>query len=165
MDKQLFIVGYMGAGKTSLAQDLSQKWNVPCWDSDALLEQRIGTSADEQLALDEKLFRARERYLLEQLAVIEWGIVSLGGGIVEDRESREMLKELPVLFLDTDVDTCWKRVSEEERQRPLATDYDSFCLTYQRRRNLYFACSRWSVKEENVDLDIPDFLDKQARAL
>lgn len=165
MDKQLFIVGYMGAGKTSLAQTLSQQWNVPCWDSDALLEQRFGLPADEQVASDEKLFRNRESRLLEQLATIQWGVASLGGGIIEEQENRKLLKKLPVFFLDTDVDTCWQRVKEENRQRPLAVNYDSFCFIYQRRRELYLECSRWSVLGTYAYQDILRLLEDQAKAL
>lgn len=145
MKQRLYIIGFMGAGKSTFASHLARAWDLPWWDSDLLLEQWQGVPADSQLAADPPAFRRREARLLKELARIRCGVFSLGGGVVEGAANRQLLGKLPVLLLDPGVEECWRRVNSAPRQRPLATDYESFVSLYNKRLDLYIKCSRWQL--------------------
>jgi 3-dehydroquinate synthetase len=85
----------------------------------------------------EDAFRAREVEVVENvLARFSPRLIDLGGGAVTTPRVRELLKEhATVIWLDVDVETCWRRV--EGSDRPLAQNYEDFKRLYDQRRPLY----------------------------
>jgi 3-dehydroquinate synthetase/shikimate kinase len=121
----------MGAGKSTLAREVSARTGLPAADADELVEQRAGKPIPRIFAEDgEAAFRAHEE-------TIAWerGILSLGGGAVTSPRIREVLREIVTVWVDTDVDTCWERVRGSDR--PLAQDETEFRRLYEERRPLY----------------------------
>ena len=126
----------MGAGKTTAARQASNE----AVDADKVFEERYGAIPDFFAAHGEAAFREREEQLVLEL-LDRGGAISLGGGAVESPRLREALRDHLVVWLDADVETCWRRV-EHSTTRPLARDRDGFTERFERRRPLYDSVAR-----------------------
>jgi len=148
VDTIVYIVGFMGAGKTTLSEVTARKWNITLYDTDFLLEKMDKSPVYVQLKHDLDYFRHQEAELVSQLSRLARGIISLGGGAIENVNTRSLLNGKPVVFLDPGVDVCWQRVqADTANHRPLATDYDSFVALYNKRLPLYLSVCRWHVTD------------------
>jgi shikimate kinase/3-dehydroquinate synthase len=136
LDKSIAIVGFMGAGKSTLAQELADRLGWSAADLDLLVEKGSDLSIPEIFQrYGEGGFRKREA---DAATILENGrvVVSLGGGAVESEEVRRLLREHSItLWLDVDVDTAWQRVRGSDR--PLAQDESDFRRLFEQRRPLY----------------------------
>lgn len=116
------ITGYMGAGKSSLAKNLSQNLNIPALDLDDEIVSRRGCSISEIFGRDgETAFRNLEVEVLEQLLQMPGSaILSLGGGAIINERIRDLIARYPALtiYIDVPFPVIWKRV-ENSDSRPL----------------------------------------------
>ncbi|MTI94932.1 MAG: hypothetical protein FH749_05500 [Firmicutes bacterium] len=156
----LFLIGFMGSGKSTLGHYLAREWDLPLWDSDHLLEVWQGDSPGNQLHADPVAFRAREQILLGELARLKRGIIVLGGGVVESENNRNLLQSLPVLLLDPGPDICWHRVQTSSQYRPLAVDKESFYALYNRRQELYRQCCLWQLQVDAPIENLAETIEK-----
>ena len=136
------LIGFMGAGKTTVARELAAAAGVRAIDSDALLEERLGHPVAREFALHgEAAFRAQEEELVcEVLARAGRGeVVALGGGSVTSERVREALAGHVTVLLDVDPATAWERVHATPggAARPLARDRDYFERLHAERSDLY----------------------------
>jgi len=124
--KHVALVGFMGAGKTTVARSLG----LPTVSTD----DSVPIELFEQ---GEPAFREREAEVVRAaLGRTEPVVVDLGGGAVTIPAVRELLRErATVVWLDVDVDTAWERVKGSAR--PLAQNYDDFKRRHEERRPLY----------------------------
>lgn len=145
----LFLIGPMGAGKTSIGRHLARHLGLRFIDLDVELEARTGASITLTFEIEgEAGFRKRESDLLGEL-VHQCGIVlSTGGGAVLDPANRNLLRDHGfVVWLDTDVDTQLNRL-HADRQRPLLQFAD------RRERLLKMAEQRNPLYAQTADLRI-----------
>src|SRR5437764_1773253 len=135
--KHLALVGFMGAGKSTLGWQLAARIGAPLTDVDADLEGLVGPIPDYFGKHGEAAFRVvEESAVTEALLRSARSVVVLGGGAVTSAATRELLADrATTLWLDVDVETCWERVRGGDR--PLAQDYDEFKRLYEERRSLY----------------------------
>jgi shikimate kinase/3-dehydroquinate synthase len=123
--KHVALVGFMGAGKTTIARRLG----VARAETDTVVPIELFEQG-------EAAFRAREADEVEAILMSAPVLVDLGGGAVTTPRVRELLRErATVIWIDTDVDTCWERA--RGTNRPLAQDYEEFKCRYDERRALY----------------------------
>jgi shikimate kinase / 3-dehydroquinate synthase len=143
--KHVALVGFMGAGKTTA----TVKLRVPFVPVDRTIERRTGKSIPELFAEGEEVFRAHEAEQVEmQLRSPRPSVLDLGGGAVTTPEVRELLKQhTTVVWLDTDVDTCWERVRGSDR--PLAQDEAEFRRLFDERRPLYAEVADVVARDEH----------------
>jgi shikimate kinase/3-dehydroquinate synthase len=140
------LVGFMGAGKSSLAARLDPAHFL---DSDAEFVARRDTSIEAFFAeYGEAAFRAEEERIVLELLDRESGVLALGGGAVTTARVREALAGREVIWLDVPEDVAWRRV--EGTGRPLARDREAFSELFALRRPLY---------EEVADVVLPDIGD------
>ncbi|ROS01952.1 shikimate kinase [Sinobacterium caligoides] len=123
--KRVFLVGPMGAGKTTIGRLLAQELQLPFKDSDREIEERSG--ADIPWIFDvegEEGFRIRETAALDVLSQESQILLATGGGIVMRAENRTMLASRgTVIYLSTSVEQQVQRTAKD-RKRPLLRDQD-----------------------------------------
>jgi shikimate kinase len=138
--RAVFLVGYMGAGKTSVGRYLAQqlRWNF--LDLDDKIEARAGRNVAEVFATEgEAAFRRMEaEALAETVSVLSYGepcVVALGGGAFSNKTNAVLLDEFgaPVVWLDAPVPELWKRTQAAGSARPLRTNIDEFSDRYEAR--------------------------------
>jgi shikimate kinase/3-dehydroquinate synthase len=129
------LVGFMGAGKSTVGAEVARRLGRPFHDVDREIESTHGPIWELFAEQGESAFRELEAtFVRDVCGRSEPSVVAVGGGAVE---TRELLAELDplVVLLDVDVDTAWERVRES--RRPLAQDGAEFRARYHRRRPLY----------------------------
>jgi shikimate kinase/3-dehydroquinate synthase len=136
------LIGFMGAGKSTVAGRLASLRGAQAIDSDVVLTERFGHSVAREFELHgEPAFRAAEEEVM--CRVLDGAgpreVIALGGGSVLSRRIRDALSGHLVALLDVDVQLAWKRVHERDdgSERPLARDYDAFAALHAQRRELY----------------------------
>jgi shikimate kinase len=135
---KIYLVGFMGVGKTSVARALAKRLDWKVEDIDARIERAerrdIPTIFREA---GEPYFRAREREALIQLLPERGTVVASGGGTFVDPANRElMLRDGAVIWLDAPLTTVLGRVPLDGR-RPLATDRLAMEQLYNQRLAAY----------------------------
>lgn len=137
---KLYLVGFMGAGKSTVARALARRLGWRPEDIDHRIEARERRSVAAIFAKDgEAHFRSAERQTLLELLPERNVIVATGGGTFVDPENRAlMLSDGAVAWLDVPLTTVIKRVPPDGR-RPLASDRSQMEELYQRRRLAYAA--------------------------
>jgi shikimate kinase len=125
MQRTIFLVGLMGAGKSSVALELGKQLGCPVYDSDARIEQDAGMKIAEIFAREgEAGFRARERAAIEQLAGLG-AVVALGGGAMAQPGAAERLRAAgTVVYLRARAETLARRVGSGA-SRPLLAGLDA----------------------------------------
>jgi shikimate kinase/3-dehydroquinate synthase len=143
--RALVLIGFMGAGKSTVAHELARELGVAALDSDELLEQRLGHSpAREFERSGEAAFRAAEETLVCELldGALPGAVIALGGGSILSARVRTALEPHLVVLLDVDAERAWERVGAPEASggalgRPLARDREAFIALHGERRELY----------------------------
>lgn len=121
----IFLVGPMGAGKSTIGKKLAKKTSQTFHDSDHEIERRTGASINLIFEIEgEDGFRKREGQLLDELTSMSNIVLATGGGAVLNKENRTRLSERGfVVYLKTDIDQLLKRTSRDSK-RPLLQDDD-----------------------------------------
>ncbi len=136
LGRHLALVGFMGAGKTTLGEQVAERLGRPFVDLDREVEAQSGTSIEVMFAHGEAVFReAEERVAAKVLRAPEPAVVALGGGAVLSAATRAELSRHFTVLVDVDVDTAWERARESGR--PLARDDREFRVLYEARRRMY----------------------------
>jgi shikimate kinase / 3-dehydroquinate synthase len=138
LGRHLALVGFMGAGKTTLAPLVAERLGRRAVDCDRLLEGRVQLRLGEFFAkAGEVEFRIAEAALVAD--ALEGGpeaVIALGGGAIKTPTVRTALRERALTVLvDVEVDSAWRRVKGGDR--PLAADERQFRALYEERRPLY----------------------------
>ncbi len=135
LGRHLALVGFMGAGKSTLGPVVAKRLGRRFVDVDDEIERAEGSIWDLFAEQGEAAFREIEaRVVRDACDRREPSVIAVGGGAVE---TRRLLDELDVfvVHLDVEVDTAWERV--QGSRRPLARDEASFRERYHRRAPLY----------------------------
>ncbi|QIE02214.1 shikimate kinase AroK [Buchnera aphidicola] len=118
--KNIFLIGPMGAGKSTIGRQLSQKLNMEFFDSDQEIEKRTG--ADISWVFDvegEKGFRLREKKIIAELTAKKGIVLATGGGSVNFKENRNILSARGiVIYLETTIEKQLVR-TKRDKSRPL----------------------------------------------
>ncbi len=138
--RAVFLVGFMGSGKSSLGKELARRLKWDFVDLDSRIENREGHSIPELFrSRGEPGFRLAEtkalRDLTESLACDT--VVALGGGTFAQPENRELLQAWRSVFLEAPLDELWSRCTDHANDRPLRKDRIEFARLYQDRLPFY----------------------------
>lgn len=120
MTENLYLIGFMGAGKSAVSRCLARLLSIPCIDTDQEIEERQGKKITEIFAESgEESFRDMETALLREIASGGPCIVSCGGGLVLREENRRLMRESGrTVWLTASPETIYERV-RLGRNRPL----------------------------------------------
>lgn len=118
--RNIFLVGPMGAGKSTIGRHLAQQLNMEFYDSDTVIEERTG--ADIAWVFDvegEDGFRVREEKVINDLTEKHGIVLATGGGSISSRDSRNRLSARGiVVYLETTIEKQLAR-TQRDRKRPL----------------------------------------------
>jgi shikimate kinase / 3-dehydroquinate synthase len=135
LDRHIALVGYMGAGKTTLGAQLAERLDRPFYDVDREVEEAHGPIWDLFADRGEAAFRQIEAdFVRDVFRRVTPAVVAVGGGAVETRGLIQETESFCV-FIDVDVDVAWRRV--QGSPRPLAADEGEFRSRFERRAPLY----------------------------
>ena len=124
--RNIFLVGPMGAGKSTIGRQLAQQLNMDFVDSDAVIEERAGADISWIFDLEgEEGFRKREERIINELTQLQGVVLSTGGGAVMSKENRNYLSaRVIVIYLETSVDKQYQR-TQRDKKRPLLQGTDN----------------------------------------
>ncbi len=141
----IFLVGFMGAGKTTLAKKLASKLGYQWIDTDQEIEKKEGVKVSEIFEVrGETYFRFLEKQLIDELIPSENIIVATGGGLPCFNNLMENLNHLgTTIYLERTPKELFQRVKQATNSRPLiAHKSDEELLEYiettmEKRREIY----------------------------
>ncbi len=138
LSRPVFLVGFMVAGKTSVARKLARTCGAASVDADTYIERREGKTVNQIFAeVGEEGFRDMETAVLRDFASREPLLISCGGGAVLRAENREILKESGfVVYLKVTAEQAYSRVKDVS-SRPLFRDLETARKTIGARVPLY----------------------------
>ncbi|MGN1394608.1 MAG: shikimate kinase AroK [Succinivibrionaceae bacterium] len=124
-NQNIFLVGPMGAGKSTIGKALAEITDYELYDSDSEIETRTG--ADIAWVFDvegEDGFRKREEVVIDELTQLKGIILATGGGAIKNKNNRNHLVSRGiVVYLQTSVENQYLRTSKDKR-RPLINNED-----------------------------------------
>jgi shikimate kinase len=135
---KLYLVGFMAAGKSTLARALAKRIGWRAEDIDDLIEARERQSVAAIFAAHgEPYFRGVERAVLASLIPERQLVVATGGGTFAEPDNRAaILRDAPVIWLDVPLEQIIQRLPPDNR-RPLAADREQLRQLYETRRLAY----------------------------
>jgi shikimate kinase len=136
----VYLIGMMGAGKTSVGRFLAQHLDYRFFDTDAVIEQVAKKSINDIFASDgEESFRKLESQVLSELSAYTKLAIATGGGIILKRENWSYLQNGLVIWLDVPVEILIARL-QHDTTRPLLKNADmatEFPKRFEQRKPLY----------------------------
>jgi shikimate kinase len=116
----LFLIGLMGSGKSTVGRSLAKKLHKQFIDTDEAIEQKSGVSIQVIFDIEgEEGFRQRETQMLDELTHQRGIVIATGGGAVIKPENRKILRERGyVIYLQASADDLYQRI-HKDTSRPL----------------------------------------------
>ncbi len=132
----IFFVGFLGAGKSTLARNLGRLYRRHYVDTDRMAERLIQKTVRQCFEEDgEEAFRDAETAVLELLKEEKSLLVSCGGGIVERPENSGLMREMGVIvYLDGDLNDSLRQIQHPEKRPDLGSNAREL---YDHRRPLF----------------------------
>ena len=174
----IILIGFRGAGKTTIGRMIAQRLNKKFVDADEYLERKEGKTVKDIFAEGgEKLFREIETRIIAELCQLDNRVVATGGGaILREENVRALKKSGIVILLDADINTIYKRIHKNaatEQRRPSLTSksaYEEIEYLLEYRRPLYdkaadFVISTASMSATDAANKIVTFLHNHVRDL
>ncbi len=166
----IFLIGMMGSGKSSVGYSLSKYLNNTFYDLDKEVEKRFNLSIKDIFSeYGEELFREEEKKLLKKLANTPNLIISTGGGIVLLEENRTILKMNKTYFLEAMLEDMYERAIKRENDRPLlqGMNITQFKDLYMERKNLYLesATKVISVDKKPIEAITAEIIDNEKNTI
>ncbi|MFT5162979.1 MAG: shikimate kinase [Alteromonadaceae bacterium] len=151
--RNIFLVGPMGAGKSTIGRHLAEQLHLDFFDSDQEIEKRTG--ADITWVFDvegEEGFRVREEKVIEDLTEKQGIVLATGGGSVSSKEVRNYLSARGiVVYLETPIEKQVARTQRDKRRPLLQTSEDSRSVLERlaaERNALYEDVADFTVKTD-----------------
>lgn len=167
--KKIVLLGYMGCGKSTIAQNLSKITNIPFLDLDKCIEKKANLSINEIFEQHgEVYFRKLEHEIfVELLQSPENNIIGLGGGTPCYANNHELLQKEDVtsIYLKASIETLFNRLVNNKSKRPLIANMNEeemkeFIAKHLFDRSFYYnnAKHKVSVDDKTVEDTVQDIL-------
>ncbi len=158
---KVFLIGFMGSGKTHWGRRLGDKLQIPFYDLDTVITAKENRSVSDIFAeKGEEYFRYLEKDTLEEVVEEQENfILSCGGGTPCFFNNIEFMKKSgKVVWLNTSTDMLRQRLLKERTSRPLIREItddelQQYILRKLRERRMYYQQADVTVSEENTTLE------------
>ena len=169
---KIFLIGYMGSGKSTAGKKLASKLGLTFLDLDDYIESEYGKTIPEIFEKEgEEKFRELEHLYLKKVLSFDNIVISLGGGTPCFYNHMELLNNSGLtVYLKMSVDALATRLVNAKKKRPLIQDMSEFDLknfisTNLSKREPFYLQSHYKVKAKNLDIDeLAEFLKKEVGA-
>lgn len=120
----IFLVGLMGAGKTTVGKLLAKRLNKLFYDCDHEIQKRTGVNIPVIFEIESEAgFRQRESAMLKELVRFDNVVLATGGGAVLSKDNRDLLsRNGTVVYLRATVNDLWQRTHHDKNRPLLQTD-------------------------------------------
>ncbi len=120
----IFLIGYMGSGKTTIGRALALRYGLEHIDLDWRIEQRFRCKISDMFAeIGEDGFRRRERNMLQEVLGMENVVVSVGGGTPCFFDNMKLMNESGrTIYLQCGVDVLVERIMRSQNKRPIVAN-------------------------------------------
>ena len=147
----IFVLGFMGAGKTTFGKNLATFLHLPFYDLDHVIEKQT------QLSIIDIFKQKGETYFrkIESDVLINWnspGVISTGGGVLSNEKNRTYLKNLDSLkiYLHTDFSILYDRICKSNRPLVKQLSRDELFQLWQQRISWYQECCNLTIFNYSV---------------
>ena len=125
LNNKIFLIGFMGSGKTHWGRIWSKKWDIPFYDLDEEVEKKLGTSVSGVFEnMGEEIFRRSETECLQKFNLIDKFILSCGGGTPCFNNNMKLINSMGTsIYLKCPADTLFNRLIKEKDKRPLIRNF------------------------------------------
>ncbi len=163
MEKKVFLVGFMGSGKTTIGRLLAKKLKVPFVDIDEEIEIREGLKIPEIFALKgENYFRKLELEVLKEITLsLPSFVMATGGGLGANPRAMEFMKKHgTVVWLDIDFDTFLRRTSKDPNRPLLKRGEEKLKKLFEERKKVYSLADIRVKSQKSVELTLKKLLEE-----
>jgi shikimate kinase len=147
--ENIYLIGLMGAGKTTIGRQLAKTLKVPFYDSDKAIEESTGVDIPTIFEFEgEEGFRVREQKMIYKLTQLQGIVLATGGGVVLREENRKALKDNGyVVYLQCSIDRVLERTRWDTQRPLLKTDNPRARLQQllEQRQPLYLSCADFKI--------------------
>lgn len=160
--QKVFLIGYMGSGKSTIAKALAIKTGIPYFDLDEVIEKRSGNSISQIFeAKGELHFRLLEHQVLSELvASPESMILSWGGGTPCYANNNAFLasENTISIYLSASINTLYHRIVNEKEKRPIIAhkseeELKEFIAKHLFDRSLYYNQANFKIHVDHKSID------------
>jgi shikimate kinase len=154
----IYLIGLMGAGKTTIGRQLAKALSLPFYDSDKAIEEQTGVDIPTIFEYEgEEGFRGREQDMIQELTQIKGIVLATGGGAILKEENRQALKENGfVVYLQCSIDKILQR-TKRDTQRPLLVTDDPrgrIETLFSEREGYYLSCADFIIETSSMQSKI-----------
>lgn len=150
----LFFIGFMGSGKSTIAEKMSQQYNYSYIDTDEYIESKYEMKISKVFEkYGEETFRQFEHEALHE--VLSKDIIATGGGIVERNENIQLMsKKGTIIYLHASFAEIDRRL-QGDQSRPLwlHSDLATRQALYNRRHTLYEQCCDYMIRTDGLSIE------------
>lgn len=147
--ENIYLIGLMGAGKTTIGRQLASTLHVPFYDSDKAIEENTGVDISTIFEYEgEEGFRNREHSMLVRLTKIENIVLATGGGAILREQNRNLLKVNGfVVYLQCSINHILRRTRCYTQRPLLKTDDPRECIEtlFKQRESFYLDCADFKI--------------------
>ena len=167
--KRIFLIGYMGAGKTTLGKALAHRMNLSYIDTDHYIEKRYRKKVSDIFASEgEECFRDLEHRILLEVSEFEDIIISTGGGLPCFNDNMAIMNDLgTTIYLETSEEELAVRLRASKNVRPLLENrsggelVDFIRESLEKRRGFYEQAKiRFNAEQMYNDSDVDVLVEK-----
>ncbi|GEN84398.1 shikimate kinase [Sporosarcina luteola] len=152
--KKVYLVGFMGSGKSAIGKRLSNLLDMPFYDMDTVIAQQTGMTIPQIFeTYGEEGFREMETTFLHTFRD-EYCIIATGGGVAMRKENREIMRRTGLVFyLNSTFRDIWRRISTDTNrpivQRSTKSELEAL---FNKRKPLYLQSAHFKVETANRSL-------------
>jgi shikimate kinase len=158
---RIYLVGYMGSGKSTLGRRLACHAQLHFIDLDKYIEERNCRTVPQIFALEgEESFRKKERKALEEVSEFDNVVVATGGGAPCFYDNMELMNRTGItIFLDIHPEILAKRLIASKTERPLIKgksniELEQFIGTNLQKRRLFYEQSAIRIGDQDMNPDL-----------